>query len=141
MKIGMTGSPAHVLTNKKVEDKKACLKEIYKQAGKDVLTLYGVTAGVAGTAALAASKSNKFAGALHTAKNAAGELLSKVSINGENLKEIVKNTSSYKTFNSLPTPAKAAIAFGTAVLAAAPQIFACLSAAKSGYIEGKHEVK
>ena len=141
MQVGMKGSIAHVLTNDKIEDKGACFKEMAKEGIKDTLVLSGVTAGTAGAAALATGCSNKAAGAFNQLKTKAGEILSKISVNGENLKDIVKNSSIYKKINTLPTPAKAAIAAGAAAIALVGSIMTISAQSKAGYIEGKHEVK
>lgn len=142
MQIGLKGSPAHVLTNNNMtkDDKKACMKELCKESFKDTVKLTTLTAGAAGVGAVA-TKSNKFVGALKGIRHSVGEALSKVNINGTNLKEAVKNSSTYTKFNSLPTPAKAAIAVGAAALAIIAPLATIGSASKSGYIEGQHESK
>ncbi len=142
MQIGMKGSPAHVLTNKNMTKaaKKDCMKELYKESAKDTLKLTTLAAGAAGIGAVA-TKSNKFVGALKGIRHSVGEALSKVNIDGTNLKEAVKNSSVYTKFNSLPTPAKAAIAVGAAALAIVAPLATIGQASKAGYIEGQHESK
>lgn len=142
MQIGMKGSPAHILTNNNMTkaEKKECYKELNKESLKDTLKLTTLTAGVAGVGAVA-SKSDKFVGALKGIRHSVGEALSKVNINGTNLKEAVKNSNAYTKFNSLPKPVKAAAAVAAAALAIIAPLATIGGAAKSGYIEGKHESK
>ncbi len=142
MQIGMKGSPAHILTNNNMSkaEKKECYKELNKEGLKDTVKLTTLTAGAAGVGAIA-SKSNKVVNGLKAIRHSVGEALSKVDINGTNLKEAVKNSSLYTKFNSLPTPAKAAIAVGTAALAIIAPLATIGQASKAGYIEGKHEGK
>lgn len=158
MKIGMTGSVAHVMTNDKIQDKGACLKELIKEPIKDMVTI-ATTGAVAGGAAagsvvalnkLSSSKNEVLAGKstalLNSAKNlyknvktSIGNTLGNVSIDGQNLKDAVKNSKIYTKFNGLPAPAKAAIALGTAALAVVAPLVTINNASKAGYIEGKHE--
>ncbi len=138
---GVPGSTGHILTNDKL-DKKAkgdVVKEQLIEGVKDTAKVGKVVVGSAAAASLVAGCSNKAAGLLHNAKSTVGGLLSKVSINDKNLKEIVKNNGVYKKLNALPTPAKAAIAAGAAALALVAPIAGLVNAQKSGYIEGKHE--
>lgn len=165
MHIGMVGSPAHILTNEKIEgkDKLKTIGKVYAEAAKDTLTIGGVAAGT-GAAVAAATKFNKgfaakvaqFAG---TAKEATGNILSKigiqktyasgkkgfVSVKGvvENkLKELANNKNSlYSKFKGLPTYAKAGIAAGVAALAVVGNIIGVNSVAKAGKIEGEAEKK
>ncbi len=141
MEIGMVSSPAHVLTNKEVKDKKGCLKEIYKQALKDQLVLTGTVAGAGVAAGLATKFSTKAADLAKKAISKTGKMLSKVSIDGNNLKETVKSSGLYKNFSALPAPVKAGIMAATAVLAAVLPVWAANSAAKTGKVEGNFEVK
>lgn len=160
MEIGMKGSYAHVLGNDKIQDKKACTKELTKEALKDTFSLTaasvaagGVAAGgVAGLGKLASLKNEKISkfasGALtkingfaSSLKEKAGNTLSKVSVDGTSVKEILKNTKVYQKFSALPAPLKAAAAVGTAALAVLTPIFFVSSASKAGYIEGSHESK
>ena len=60
MPIGVYGSVAHILTNKKVEDKKGCLKELTKENFKDLAKMIAVPAGVAGAAAGVTAVADKF---------------------------------------------------------------------------------
>jgi hypothetical protein len=139
--VGCQGSVAHIITNDKIEDKFECFKEINKEGAKDALKLTTVSGLAAGAGALATVASPKAKSALKSAKTAIGNALSNVSISGKSVKDIIKNTNVFTKFNSLPAPAKAAIAIGGAVLAAGFALFEIMSAAKAGYIEAKHEVK
>jgi len=142
MTIGLIGSPAHITTNKNMtgKEKLACHGEILKEGLKDTLKL---TAGVAGAAGIgaAASKSGKFVNALKGVRHSIGDKLSKVTINGENLKDTVLKSDIYGKFNSLPVLAKAAIAVGAAALAIAAPLVTIAETSKAGYIEAKHECK
>ena len=142
MGIGITGSVAHVATNKNLskKDKAACYTEQYKEGLKDTAKFTAVAGAAAGVGAIA-SKSGKFVNALKSVRHTVGEALSKVDVSGTNLKDAVKNSKVYTKFSSLPTPAKAAIAVGSAVVALGAPIFGLSQSAKAGYIEGKHEEK
>lgn len=139
--VGCKGSIAHVLTNDKIEDKLACFKEMNKEGAKDTLKLTAATGVAAGAGALATVASPKAKSFLQNAKTFVGDLLSEFSISGKSVKDIVKNTKVFGKFNSLPAPAKAAIAVGGAVLATGLTLVGCVSAAKAGYIEAQHESK
>ena len=67
--IGLIGSPAHILTNDKIEDKSSALKELNKESLKDSAKLLGATAGVASGAALVTGISKK-------AQNYVGKVIS-----------------------------------------------------------------
>ncbi len=142
MEIGMIGSPAHITTNKHMtaKEKIACHGEILKEGLKDTLKLAAGVTGAAGIGA-AASKSTKFVNLLKNVRHSVGDALSKVTVNGENLKETVLKSDIYGKFNSLPVPAKAAIAVGAAALAIAAPLFTIASSSKASYIEGKNEAK
>lgn len=140
---GVPGSLAHIMTNDKL-DKQAkgnVLKEQLIEQGKDTLKLGATAAGVGGAAALAYAKSPKAASVLTNAKSKIAEGLSKISVGGKNLKEIVKGTKIFDKFSKLPTPAKVAIAVGAGLVALASPIFLLIQSQKAGYIEGKNEVK
>lgn len=137
---GAPGSIAHVLTNDKLDSKPATLAEMAKESAKDTVTLGRITLGTAAATSLIVGNSNKAATFFNNLINKAGNALSKVTINNNNLKEIIKNLKLYQKINNLPLPAKAAIAAASAVFAIAAPIIALVSSQKQGYIEGKHEV-
>ncbi len=154
MKIGLKGSVSHILTNDKVENKHACLKELYKERCKDVLRLSGGAAGVAGAAAATTillpeclpDAASKAANIVNKTKSAIGKQLSQFTFrdqngNLSNLKEAVKSTKIYTKLSALPAPAKAAIAAGAAALPVIASFLHKASVRREGYIEGKHEVK
>ncbi len=138
---GAPASAAHILTNDKLDKqgKSDVVKEQLSEGLKDTVNVSKVVIGSAAAASLAAGNSKKVAGLLHKAKTNVGNILSKVTVDNKNLKEIVKNSNIYKKLNNLPTPAKAAIAVGAAALALVAPITSIVSARKAGYIEGKHE--
>lgn len=137
---GAPASLAHIMTNDKLDSKAAVLKEQFIEGTKDTLKLGGAAVGTAAAASLVTGNSAKVAGFVQKAQTKAGKLLSKVSINNANLKDIVKDTKVFQKFNSLPTPAKAGIAAGIALLAVVTPIFTLVQSQKAGYIEGKHEI-
>lgn len=140
--IGCKGSIAHILSNDKL-DKQAkvdTFKDIAKENLKDTGKVLGISAGYAGMAALA-SKSTKFPKILKMFRKFVGDKLSNISYKGNDLKSIIANTTAYKKFNALPRPAKAAIAYGGAALAALSTIFAIKQTSDAGYIEAQHEQK
>ena len=130
-----------IITNDKIEDKFECFKEINKEGAKDALKLTAATGVAAGAGALATVASPKAKSVLQSAKTAIGNALSNVSISGKSVKDIIKNTKVFGKFNSLPAPAKAAVAIGGAVFAAGLTLLGYVSAAKAGYIEAQHESK
>lgn len=140
---GAPGSIAHILTNDKLDKqgKADVLKEQTKESLKDALKVTGLAAGCAGAAALATAKSPKLSGLLSSAKSAVGGALEKVSVNGDNLKDMVKGTKVFEKFSALPKPAKAAIAVGAGALAGLGTIYKAVTQSKAGYIEGKHEAE
>ncbi|MBE7705708.1 MAG: hypothetical protein E7Z91_00475 [Cyanobacteria bacterium SIG30] len=139
--VGINGSIAHILTNDKLdkEAKKDVFKETAKEEAKDLLTATGTTLATGGLAALLAKKSNKFVGGLKNIKTEVGKGLSQISVKGKNLKDILANTKIYTKIKTLPTPVKAGIMVGAAVLG----FFGLkdLTENKAAYIEGKHESK
>lgn len=142
MEIGVKGTPIHILTNEHMTrtERNACYKEVGKQQLKDTLKLTAGVAGAAGIGAVA-SKSSKVVNVLKGVRHYIGDALSKVTVNGENLKETVLKSDIYGKFNSLPVPAKAAIAVGTAALTIAGPLYKIGLLTDQGYIEGKHEGK
>ena len=140
---GVPGSFAHIMTNGKLDKqgKVNVLKEQLIEQGKDTLKLGASAAAVGGTAALAYAKSPRVATALTKAKTKIGEVLSKFSVNGKNLKETIKGTNIFEKISKLPTPAKVAIAVAAGAIALASPIFLLVQSQKAGYIEGKNEVK
>ncbi len=138
---GAPASLAHILTNDKLDKqgKADVIKEQLIESGKDTLKLGATAAGIGGAAALACAKSSKAAGFFATAKTKIGNMLSKVSVGGKDLKEMVKGTKIFDKFNKLPAPAKVAIAVGAGVVALVAPLATLVSSQKAGYIEGKHE--
>jgi hypothetical protein len=138
---GAPGSSMHILTNDKLDKKAkaAVIKEQFVASGKDTINVGKVVVGSAAAASLLAGNSTKVAGLLNSAKTKVGTLLSRVTVDNKNLKDVVANSTIYKKLNALPTPAKAAIAVGTAVLALVAPLATLVGSKKAGYIEGKHE--
>ena len=136
---GMPGSIAHVLTNDKIENKGACYVAQLKEGAKDTLKLTAATGAAAGVASLAAGFSPKVQAGVKNIISKAGEGLAKVSVNGQSLKDTLKNSPAYGWFKALPSPAKAAVLAGAAVLSLGA--FVALTSNKPGYIEGQHETK
>ncbi|MBQ9246307.1 hypothetical protein IJ182_08585 [bacterium] len=140
MPIGLVSSPAHVLTNKKVEDKIGCLTDIAKQNLKDTAKVAGLSAAAAGSAALATAVTPQGAKFVKTAQKGIEGLIRKVKINDKSLMAKIQNSDIYGQFNSLPAPAKAAIAAGVAALAVILPIASLNAAGNAGKIEGNYEV-
>ncbi len=138
---GVPGSIAHIVTNDKLDNKAKAevFKEQFVEGTKDTLKLGGAVAGTATAASLITGNSKKAADVFNKIKSKTGEVLAKCSINGKNLKDLIKGTKVFQHLNSLPTPAKAGIAAGAALLTLATPIVSVLNAQKAGYIEGKHE--
>lgn len=138
---GAPGSLAHIMTNDKLDKKgkASVVAEQFVESGKDTLKLGVAAAGVGGAAALAYAKSPKAATFLSNAKSTIAKGLSKISIDGQNLKEMIKGTKIFDKFNKLPAPAKVAIAVGAGVIALVAPLATLISSQKAGYIEGKHE--
>ena len=140
---GAPASLAHILTNDKLD--KHAKAEVIKEQMADSINYTGKALGVAtvaaGATAIATGCSNKIAGYAQKASAKAGELLSNVAVKGKDLKSIIKETGVYQKFSALPTPAKAALAVGAAVLTAGLTVAQTLFSQKAGYIEGKHEAK
>ncbi|MBE7705143.1 MAG: hypothetical protein E7Z90_04940 [Cyanobacteria bacterium SIG29] len=137
---GAPASIAHVLTNDKLDSKAATIGEMTKEGVKDLLVLGGGAATVGGAAAIATGCSNKVGQAFAKGISKVGDALSKIAVNGKNLKDLVKSSSIYTKFSALPAPAKAAILAGAGVLALVGPLVTMVSAQKAGYIEGKHEI-
>lgn len=140
---GAPASLAHIMTNDKL-DKQAkvdVIKEQFIESGKDTLKIGATAAGVGGAAALAYAKSPKAASFLTNVKSTIADGLSQVSIGGNNLKDMIKNTKAFEKISKLPTPAKVAIAVGAGVIALVAPLATLVSSQKAGYIEGKHEAK
>lgn len=140
---GAPGSIAHIMTNDKLDkhSRATVLKEQAKEGLKDTLKVTGLSAGAAGVAALATAKSPKVSGLLSSAKSSVAGALESISVNGQNLKDMVKNTKVFEKFSALPKPAKAAIAVGATALAGLGTIYTLVSSSKAGYIEGKNEAQ
>ena len=140
---GAPASMAHVLTNDKLDKqaKKQVIGEQLKEGLKDTAKLAGITAGVAGTAALVTGCSNKAGAFANRVISGIGNWCSNVKTYDVTLGETIKDTKLYQKVRTLSTPAKAAIGVAAAFLALATPIAALVSAQKAGYIEGKHEAK
>lgn len=139
--LGIYGSPMHVLTNKKVENKKACFKEQITTGVKDS---FKATAAVAGTAGAAAGitaivdkvKPNALKDIREGYRKFAGEAMSALKESG------YTDASAILTkFNKIPAAGKVALAVGTVSAAVVGVIHGYNQIAKMGGIEGKHETK
>lgn len=162
MQIGMYGSPMHVMTNDKVQDKKGCLKAIGKDALKDTAKIGGITLGTAAAASLVTGNSKKVSGLLSVMKLKFATFLDTFAIKryvilpgrefaadindttlGQttyvSLKEVLKDSKFVKKLNSLPTPAKAGLLAGGLAFMIASPIILIANAAKGGATEAKFE--
>lgn len=162
MQIGMYGSPMHVMTNDKVQDKKGCLKAIGKDALKDTAKIGGITLGTAAAASLVTGNSKKVSGLLSVMKLKFATFLDTFAIKryvelpgrefaaaindttlGQttyvSLKEVLKDSEFVKKLNSLPTPAKAGLLAGGLAFMIASPIILIANAAKGGATEAKFE--
>lgn len=154
--VGCTGSYTHIMTNDKVENKKGALAEITKESLKDTGNLLGATGIGAGAAALVTGVSKKAQKGLNNFISNVGKSLDKISVPSNliadsiegihapetiSLKDKVKLSGIGRKFLNATPAAKAAILTGAAILALATPLVAINNAAKSGYIEAKHEVE
>ena len=141
MAIGAIGSPAHVLTNEKIEgkDKAVVLGKMMKEDIKDTLTLGGIAVGAGAAATVATSFSAKAANAFKQGMNGVLKQLGRVKVDNKSLLAKLKNSSIFKSFNALPTQAKAGIAAAVAAAAIALPFINNIDVAKKGHIEGKAE--
>lgn len=158
MQIGMYGSPMHVMTNDKVQDKKGCLKAIGKDALKDTAKIGGITLGTAAAASLVTGNSKKVSGLLSSMKQNFAGVLDNFSVKQfvkpaedsvadtvsesqtyVSLKEVLKDSKFIKKLNSLPTPAKAGLLAGGLAFMIASPIILIANAAKGGATEAKFE--
>ena len=158
MQIGMYGSPMHVITNDKVQDKKGCLKAIGKDALKDTAKIGGITLGTAAAASLVTGNSKKVSGLLSSMKQNFAGVLDNFSVKQfvklaedsvadtvsesqtyVSLKEVLKDSKFIKKLNSLPTPAKAGLLAGGLAFMIASPIILIANAAKGGATEAKFE--
>lgn len=141
--VGVPGSIAHIASNPNLDakGKVKTLADSTKEAIKDTAKITLAAGAVAGTAAIATGCSSTANNIAKEMISKAGNALAKVNISGKNLKEVIKKTTIGEKFTSLPTPAKAAILAGTAVLAAALPFLNSIASAKTGYIEGHNENK
>lgn len=158
MQIGMYGSPMHVMTNDKVQDKKGCLKAIGKDALKDTAKIGGITLGTAAAASLVTGNSKKVSGLLSVMKQKFAGVLDNFSVKQfvkpakdsvadtvsdsqtyVSLKEVLKDSKFIKKLNSLPTPAKAGLLAGGLAFMIASPIILIANAAKGGATEAKFE--
>lgn len=154
--VGCIGSYTHIMTNDKVENKKGALAEITKESLKDTGNLLGATGIGAGAAALVTGVSKKAQKGLNNFISNVGKSLDKISVPSNliadsiegihapetiSLKDKVKLSGIGRKFLNATPAAKAAILTGAAILAVATPLVAINNAAKSGYIEAKHEVE
>ena len=158
MQIGMYGSPMHVMTNDKVQDKKGCLKAIGKDALKDTAKIGGITLGTAAAASLVTGNSKKVSGLLSSMKQNFAGVLDNFSVKQfvklaedsvadtvsesqtyVSLKEVLKDSKFIKKLNSLPTPAKAGLLAGGLAFMIASPIILIANAAKGGATVAKFE--
>ena len=158
MQIGMYGSPMHVMTNDKVQDKKGCLKAIGKDALKNKEKIGGITLGTAAAASLVTGNSKKVSGLLSSMKQNFAGVLDNFSVKQfvklaedsvadtvsesqtyVSLKEVLKDSKFIKKLNSLPTPAKAGLLAGGLAFMIASPIILIANAAKGGATEAKFE--
>lgn len=137
----LPGSIGHILTNDKL-DKQAkadVIKEQTAEFNKGTLKLGMTAVGVGAAAALASAKSPKVATFFSNAKSTIAKGLSNISVNGNNLKDMIKGTNAFAKFNKLSSPAKVAIAVSAGVIALVAPLATLVGSQKVGYIEGKHE--
>ncbi len=146
MPIGRYGSLPHILTNKKLDSKKAtladCAKANLKGMGKTYLAA-GATLGAGAGSAVVAKRF--FPNLVNTAKTKLSNILGSINIsdvegNISNLKEVLKNAEIVKSFRSLPVAAKGAIA----AILALPLVGIYMCEKTKGNVaaaEAKHEVK
>lgn len=154
--VGCTASYTHIMTNDKVENKKGALAEITKESLKDTGNLLGATGIGAGAAALVTGVSKKAQKGLNNFISNVGKSLDKISVPSNliaesvegihapetiSLKDKVKLSGIGRKFLNATPAAKAAILTGAAILAVTTPLVAINNAAKSGYIEAKHEVE
>ena len=158
MQIGMYGTPMHVMTNDKVQDKKGCLKAIGKDALKDTAKIGGITLGTAAAASLVTGNSKKVSGLLSSMKQNFAGVLDNFSVKQfvklaedsvadtvsesqtyVSLKEVLKDSIFIKKLNSLPHPAKAGLLAGRLAFMIASPIILIANAAKGGATEAKFE--
>ena len=133
--VGIAGSPAHVLTNDKVDSKMGVFKDQFVGGLKTDAKVLGVTGIAAGLGALAAKKSPELVDTLKSVKNTFSETFA------QELKSVIKDTKVYQKLSALPTPAKVAVAVGSYALLIGSTIAGLSKIAKYGYIEGQHETK
>lgn len=139
--LGIYGTPLHVLTNKKVEDKKACIKEQIVSGAKDSFKAMGAVAGTAGAAAGVTAIVNKVKpSALDGIKTAYREASARVM---DVLKEAGATDAQalLAKINKIPAAGKVALAVGAVSAAIVGSIHQYNQIGKMGGIEGKHEVE
>lgn len=151
--VGCTASYTHIMTNDKVENKKGALAEITKESLKDTGNLLGATGIGAGAAALVTGVSKKAQNNVNNFVSNVGKALQNIKIYNTlpdaaaidtytiSLKDKLAKTKPVARFLKATPAAKAAILAGAAILAVATPLAAINNAAKSGYIEAKHEVE
>ena len=151
--VGCTASYTHIMTNDKVENKKGALAEITKESLKDTGSLLGATGIGAGAAALVTGVSKKAQNNVNNFVSNVGKALQNIKIYNTlpdaaaidtytiSLKDKLAKTKPVAGFLKATPAAKAAILTGAAILAVATPLVAINNAAKSGYIEAKHEVE
>lgn len=147
--IGIYGSPIHVLTNKKVEDKKGCLNAQIKSSAKDSLKATAAVAGTAGAAAGVTALINKvnpsalnwvrdiYRGVSDTYKDFLKQAAEQLHAE-EAMKPVQKLISK---FDKIPAAGKVAIAVGVVASALVGSIHCANQLGKLGGIESKYETK
>ena len=148
--IGVPGSISHTMTNDNLtkQAKAKTVLEGNKEACKDILSLVGTAASVGAATSLVTGCSNKAQTAFGSVKKSVANFCDKILLKGAgtmgqniSLKDAIKEMPVFKKFNSLPTPAKAGIIAGMAVLSVLTPLYSNIISAKAGYIEGKNETK
>ena len=143
MKLGAIGSPAHVLTNDKIDskDKGKVLAKQLKEDVKDTLTIGKVAVGAGAAATVATTFSAKAAAAFKNGLKSVMSNFGKIKVNNKSLLKKIQDSNVYKKFNVLPTQAKAGIVAAVTAAAVALPFINNIDAAKKGYIEGQAEKK
>ena len=141
--VGIPGDYLHLITNNNLtsKDKFEVRKEQIKDAYQNTLKIGATSAFIGGSTALAYAKSPKVATVLKEVKTGVGELLSTISVNNKNLKDVIKNTKLYSKINALPTPAKVALTAGSIVLSIITPFAIIGQSQRNAYIEGRKEAQ
>lgn len=155
MPIGIYGTVPHILTNKKLDSKKAALKDSVKEYAKGTGKLLLAEAAVLGGAAGATVAVDKFCPTLASnirsglsgIKSHVGSILEQVPVsvineNGYvNAKEAIKGTGIIEAMKAIPAPLKAAAVASIAILPSVMQYIGAKTMANGAAAEARHEVK